>query len=64
MRPIVAMWCAICSQKSFLFTSQNISEGIACAGNSTSISRHAAARFCAHCLLSPKRLGIQDLVVV
>ena len=43
MRPIVAMWCAICSQKSFLFTSQNISEGIACSGNRAGLSRHAAA---------------------
>ncbi len=45
MRPIVATWCAICSQKSFLRTSQKISEGIACSGNKAELPQYAPAHF-------------------
>ena len=42
MSPMVAIWCAMFSQKSFLRTSQNISVGTAC--TTASITIRSAAR--------------------
>ena len=41
MSPMVAMWCAMFSQKSFLRTSQNISVGTACSKASITIKNIA-----------------------
>ena len=47
MRPMVAMWCAMFSQKSFLRTSQNISVGTAC--NTAHFTTQEVAHRCSTC---------------